>query len=219
MGWASTLAEFVAEWWHSNASIIALAELAILLVSGIWTYRYRRSLMGRVGSLTDQVGSLTSKIDFLVAKMVEMVGKTPEEQRRLVDEAVLTDFDVPILDAIHYIAQATPSSYQGSRAIELHAFGVLHRRMCEGKLPVAGRLGEDGDLRQISSQECKMLVPQEVVVPLHPTAPNGVMFALIYADELESLPTAVEMERVQWYVGLRVRSRDLYRLWPRNHPG
>lgn len=126
-------------------------------------------------------------------------------------------FDVPILDAIHHIARTMPTSYLGSGAVERHIFGVLHRQMCEGKLPVMGKLGEDGDLERLSREQCKRLVPQEVVVPLHPTSPNGVMFSLIDADTLEERKKSLLSRKLDGYIGLRVRSRDLYRMWPKNH--
>ena len=100
-------------------------------------------------------------------------------------------FDVPIRDAIHHAVATTDHSYMGSGAAERHFFDVLHRQMCEGKLPVKGRLGEYGDFRRLSRRECRRLVPQEVVVPLSPTSPNGVLFSLIDAELLESLQTAM----------------------------
>ena len=114
-------------------------------------------------------------------------------------------FDVPILDAINHLVQTTPHSYQRSGQAELHFFRVLHRQMCSGALPVVGMQGEEGLPKRISRRQCKRLMPQEVVIPPNPTSPYGRRFSLIDSN--------IPSER---YLGLRVRSRDLYRMWPKN---
>ena len=214
MGWVSTLAE----WWHSNASIIAAAELAILIMGGICTYLYRRSLMGKIDSLMDKVDSVTgerdsleSKIDSLHVTMQAMIGKPPEEQRRLVDKA---DVYIPIRTAIRHIIHTTPHSHRNAQMAADHYFKVLHEHICSGKIKAVGRKDEDGELQRISKRECKRHLPVIEVVMPNPSAPEGVRYCLVARTRPTTLSPLDDVE-VDGFTDIRVRSRDLYRWWPK----
>lgn len=120
----------------------------------------------------------------------------------------VSEFDMPIRDAINHLAQTIPHSFQDSGRMERHFFRMLHREMCAGRLPVIGMNGESGSLKHISARKCKRLKPMETVVPRNPLTPHGVRFSLI------CLPTDRGADGVE-FLGLRVRSWDLYQIWPK----
>ena len=127
-------------------------------------------------------------------------------------DASVSDFSVPIRDAIIHAATTTPHSFNKSDLIDRHFFGLLHEKMCSGKLEVIGRKGESGTLEHISPRRCKLLTPEIVVVPPNPSAPEGIWYTLV--DKCASVPTLQETE-FKDFLGLRVRARDLYRWWPK----
>ena len=96
----------------------------------------------------------------------------------------------------------------------MHAFESLHKAMCDGTLRVIGSKGEGRSPKRISSRKCKRLKPTKVVIPANRSAPRGVRFDLINKSEV---PTPlVETDKPIGFTGLRVRSDDLYGLWPKN---
>lgn len=109
-------------------------------------------------------------------------------------------FDIPILDAVNHLIQTEPHSYGQSGAAERLMFRLLHAEMCSGKLRVIGRKGETGTPRRISAAQCKRLTPRAAVIPRSPAAPYGIRYSLFDDQQVE-------------YLGLRMRSRDLYRRW------
>lgn len=123
-------------------------------------------------------------------------------------------FDVPIRDAIEHLAHTIPHSFNSSERAERHMFQVLYNEMCNGNLPVVGAKGDGRAPKRISARECKKLKPREVVVPVSPAAPHGVRFDLV--DESSVPEPLVEFSGPFGFSGLRVRSRDLYRIWPKN---
>ena len=110
-------------------------------------------------------------------------------------------FDMPILEAIRHILQTVPHSYRD--APDMFAFDALHKQMCRRKLRVVGTSGDDAPEQRISAHRCRELKPTRVAVPLSPTSPQGLRYDLFERDALA-------------FTSLRVRSKDLYRLWPRN---
>ena len=112
----------------------------------------------------------------------------------------ISDFDIPILKAVNHLMQTEPHSYGQSGAAERLMFRLLHSEMCSGELRVIGRKGEAGAPRRISAAQCKRLTPHAAVIPRSPAAPNGIRYSLFDDQQVE-------------YLGLRVRSRDLYRRW------
>ena len=144
---------------------------------------------------------------FLAAGVVSYV-----KERRL---ASLRYFDIPIRDAIIHAANSTDHSYGSPNLRDRHFFEQLHVAMCSGELLVVGREGEAGALTHISRWRCRKLRPLEMVVPRNPSTPEGVRYCLV---DKEAEPPADSVGEVQFrgLMGLRVRSQDLYRLWPTN---
>lgn len=121
-------------------------------------------------------------------------------------------FDVPIREAIDHYVRTFPHSFRDGA--DLHAFEVLHRAMCNGTLPVVGTKGEGASLERISTRRCKRLTPMRVIVPTNPASPHGIRFDLM--EDVETIEPLVESDSFPGYTGLRVRSTDFYRLWPKD---
>ena len=119
-------------------------------------------------------------------------------------------FDTPIAEAVEHYVRTVPHSYRDGA--DHHAFEVLHKAMSAGKLPVVGIRGEDASSERISARKCKRLEPRIVVVPRNRATPQGVRFDLM--EEVGEIEPLVESRGFSGYTGLRVRSSDLYRLWP-----
>ena len=90
---------------------------------------------------------------------------------------------------------------------------MLHKAMCEGRLPVIGSKGEGDPPKKINPRKCRSVKPTKVVIPANPSAPQGVRFDLI--DESALPEPLVETDEPMGFTGLRVRSDDLYGLWPK----
>ena len=121
----------------------------------------------------------------------------------------LQEFNLPILDAIRHLLNS-PHSYTESRWAERQAFTMLHREMCSGRLLVIGKEHDFAAPRRISIWECRKLVPIEVVVMPSPAAPDAVRFVLSKPPS----GNADTDEDLSQLSDLRVRSSDLYRIWP-----
>ena len=122
-------------------------------------------------------------------------------------------FDMPILEAVDHYVRTFPHSYQDGA--DRHAFEVLHKAMCAGKLPVIGTRGEDAPSERISARRCKRLKPTMIVVPRNWASPRGFRFDLVDKAAVPEVPEPlVESDEPIGFTGLRVRSADLYRLWP-----
>ena len=67
-------------------------------------------------------------------------GKTKEEP----------PFDMPIREAVDHYVRTFPHSYKDGA--DRHAFDVLHKAMCNGKLPVVGAKGEESPSELIAAQ-------------------------------------------------------------------
>ena len=93
------------------------------------------------------------------------------------------------------------------------AFNALYNQMCKGKLPVIGSWGEGTPPRRIEARRCRRLMPVATIIPRNPTTPQGVRFDLV---DKSSMAMLVEHDKPVGFTGLRVRSRDLYRLWPQD---
>ena len=127
----------------------------------------------------------------------------------------LRHFDVPIRDAIRHAADSTDHSYGDPVLRDEHFFNLLHESMCSGEMLVAGRKDEEGALKRIGREECKNLIPQEMAVPRNPSTPEGARYCLVERTTYETRNERVEKKLRGYYTGLRVRSRDLYHLWPK----
>lgn len=131
-------------------------------------------------------------------------------ERRL---ASMRFFDIPIRNAIIHAANTTDHSYGDPILRDRHFFQLLHKRMCVGELLVAGREGEAGMLARIRPRKCRRLSPREIVVPKNPGTPEGIRYCLV---DKAADPPVEPLQEVEFrgFLGLRVRSRDLYRMWP-----
>ena len=124
------------------------------------------------------------------------------------------DFDVPIRDAIDHPYYTVPHSFNSSGKAERRFFPLLYEQMCEGNPPVVGAKGAGNAPKRISARQCRRLQPREVVIPKNPASPYGIRFNLI--DESTMPEPLLEFSGPFGFSGLRVRSRDLYRIWPKN---
>ena len=120
-------------------------------------------------------------------------------------------FDIPIRDAINHIAETVPHTYNSSGLWDRHFFDILYKQMCAGDLLVIGMKNGSSPLKRISARECKRLKSEIVAIPANPSAPQGVGYYLVE----KALPLLNEIE-FTGYQGLRIRSRDLYKHWPKN---
>ena len=123
-----------------------------------------------------------------------------------------TPFDLPIREAVDHYVRTFPHSYKDGA--DQHAFEVFHKAMCSGELPVMGAKGEDGPSERISARQCKRLKPIRTLVPKNWASPQGLRFDLV--ENVGPSPPLEESAEFPGYTGLRVRSADLYRLWPKN---
>ena len=130
----------------------------------------------------------------------------------------IRDYDLPIRVAIRHVIHTTPHSYQTAQMAADHYFEVLYEQMCSGEIGVVGRRGEDEELKYINKRECKRYTPSMVVVPRSPSAPEGLRYCLV-ARTRSSTPYPLQEVAFDGFTDLRVRSRDLYRLWPRTNGG
>ena len=128
----------------------------------------------------------------------------------VLSETSFEQFDTPIRKAIYHLIETTPHSYTWSGMAERQAFTKLHEAMCKGRLPVIGKEGDFMMPRRISRWECRRLKPMEVAVNATDAAPDGVRFSLVQIKTDEG-NEKLELELCD----LRVRSFDLYDLWPK----
>lgn len=119
-------------------------------------------------------------------------------------------FDTPIRKAIWHLIETSPHSYTGSSLAEREAFKNLYEAMCKGSLPVIGKESDFKRPRHISWWECRKLKPREGGVTVTDAAPDGVTFLLIRFKTEEG-----HKKIEQRLCDLRVRSSDLYNLWPK----
>ena len=117
-------------------------------------------------------------------------------------------FDTPIRNAIRHILSTETHSYAGQRLAETTAFRKIHELMCAGSLAVVGAEDDFKPPKRIKPKECELLSPSEVVVPRNETTPDGVLFALIDLRD-------GARQNVRYYRALRVRSKQLYKHWPK----
>ena len=120
-------------------------------------------------------------------------------------------FDIPIRDAINHLAETVPHTYNRSGLWEHHFFTILHKQMCTGDLSIIAMKDGSSPPKRIGAKQCKKLKPEIVVIPASPSAPQGVGYYLVE----KGIPILREM-KFKGYQGLRVRSQDPYKHWPKN---
>ena len=143
----------------------------------------------------------------IVKHVRRLAGRIGRVSYRL-SQTDVSQFDTPILVAINQLIRTAPHSYTRSDWAERNAFTALHEKMCSGQLAVIGKESDFTAPRRIIARECKRLEPREVGVIPTASAPDGARFSLC------SPHTDQDNERLEM-CDLRVRSRDLYRVWPR----
>ena len=113
-------------------------------------------------------------------------------------------FDTPITEAIRRVIAATPDhSWATEASVDRHIFvKVLHRKMCNGDLSVAGSRLEFEKPSPISKTRCQSLTPAVGLVP------GGRVSHLLHSEISE------DHRASEIYRNLHVRSIDLDRLWP-----
>ena len=125
------------------------------------------------------------------------------------DEDDFRSFDVPIRDAVNHLVETNTHTFNSSGGAERYAFEALYKEMCAGRLSVIGMKGDFDAPERISACKCKKLRTDVVL------SPNGVIFSLI--DQSKVPKPLVEFRGPPGFIGLRVRSEDLYGIWPRNN--
>ena len=134
--------------------------------------------------------------------LVGMLAEARDRRKR----ANVENYDMPIKNALQLLWENVDHTFASSGPADRFFFAQIHKKMCSGKIPVVGRLGKEGDLRIIPPSECRLLIPIEPVVPINPTALQGVSFVLS--------PSETEAPPSKMFWGLRIRSKDLHRVWP-----
>ena len=126
--------------------------------------------------------------------------------------ATKANLDMPIKDVfVHLLSTGAYASYTTPRRAEMQAFCDIHRLACEGKIRVSGKVHSWIAPKQLTIKQLRESKPWEMVVPLSPEAPQGRVFVLGPIDP----DTTWEQSTEGVYWGLRVDSRDIYKLWPK----
>ena len=129
----------------------------------------------------------------------------PAKQARKYD-----DFDMPILAAIEHMVQTVAHSWDSIDKTEEAFWHAIHKQMVAGRLRVIGAEAPGEEIKRIRKKQLIGLIPVPMRVPPSEIAPHGVRFDLI--DEAKP---KTHQGHFQGFYDLRVRSRELYRLWPR----
>ena len=124
-----------------------------------------------------------------------------------------SDFDMPVLAAIEHMVQTVAHSWDSPDKAERAFFRGIHTQMRAGRLRVIGAEAPGGPLRRVRKKQLSGLTPVPMNVPPSDTAPHGVRFVLI--DEAKLPEPDKQQGPPPGFFDLRVRSKDLYRLWPR----
>lgn len=98
------------------------------------------------------------------------------------------------------------------------AFRKLYELICSRELPVVGATETFGVRHRTALERCAKLTPEEQVVPRNPSTLEGVRFSLIdFADKnwKQDWDGRAQPQILEKYIDLRVRSSDVYQLWPK----
>lgn len=199
-----------------------LSEVLLATLSGVWGYLMADGVSALI--LAAAGGAVVS------APLVWWVFRL-DQQRDDEDITVLgisssqpnlVMFDMPIRQVIDYLGRTVTHTFDRSSLADRAAFRKLHELMCSGALPVVGATEIFGVRRRIPPEQCGELTPEEQAVPQNPSTPEGIRFCLIaYADKnwQQNWDGVTQPETLKKYTDLRVRSTDVYRLWPRTNQG
>ena len=148
-----------------------------------------------------------------VALVVSAFWRGGRKSGRRKPQLDFADFDMPILAAIEHMMQTVTHSWDSPDKAERFFFRAIHKQMKAGRLRVMGAEAPGGLLRRIRKKNLTGLTPVPMNVPESDTAPHGVRFDLI--DEARLGEPDKHKGPLPGFFDLRVRSKDLYRLWPR----
>ena len=124
-----------------------------------------------------------------------------------------SSFDMPVLAAVEHMKQTVAHDWDSPDKAERYFWQKIHEQMSAGRLRVIGAEVQGGPLRRIAKRTLAKLTPVAVNVPESDTAPYGVRFDLI--DEARLAPPKEHQGPLPGFVDLRLRKKDVYRLWPR----
>ena len=119
---------------------------------------------------------------------------------------------MPVLEAIEHMKQTVAHQWDSHDKAERDFWKRIHEQMRAGRLRVIGAEVPGGPLRRISRKELAKLTPVPMNVPPSDTAPYGVRFDLL--DEARLTESDSYRDPFPGAYDLRVRSKELYRLWP-----
>ena len=123
-------------------------------------------------------------------------------------------FDMRIEDAIAHILVHNPSTHTNRRLAEMNAFRGLYDLALSRTLALAGSLDEGLPPVRIPRKKLRNLAPIDQVIPASREAPEGHVYALGPATP-PTEPREYKTGEIESYTNILVRSRDLYRHWPK----
>ena len=156
---------------------------------------------------------ITAALFFMVAGIAWAWPSKKRETQAPKRERKFSDFDMPALAAVEHMKQTVAHAWDSPDKAERDFWQKIHEQMRAGRLRVIGAEVQGGPLRRISKRTLANLLPVPMNVPESDTAPYGVGFVLI--DEAKLAEPDKHRGPLPGFFDLRVRSRDLYRLWPR----
>ena len=106
--------------WECAAPFVALVEFGLLIVGTLWTWWYRRTLTGKIGSLTDKVEAQTNEIHQLRAHnsglAAYLVNKLGPDEKNAVRISGIGSAEVAMQPAV--LTRGTVTSGQGDQGRE-----------------------------------------------------------------------------------------------------
>ena len=135
-----------------------------------------------------------------------ILGFLDQREKRRIEKSRqdIRQYDVEIADAITILASTTPSrvGWDSECNFKEYVFKKLHGYMCDGELAVAGSTGALEKTHPIPKEKCQSLTPAVAI------APKGNVLYWLHSK----LNDKFQADKV--YMDLRVRSEDLYMIWP-----
>ena len=137
-------------------------------------------------------------------------GRPPKRDKR---KSKFSDFDMPVLAAIEHMKQTVAHQWDSQDKAEWDFWRRIHEQMRAGHLRVIGAEVPGDPLRRISRRKLAKLTSVTTSVTPSETAPDGARFDLI--DEAKSGEPRVTAGSFPGFYDLRIRNKELHRLWPR----
>ena len=141
-----------------------------------------------------------------VAVVFGILGVLDQREKRRIEKSRqdIRQYDLDIANAIKILTAATSArhGWDSEYNFEDYVFKKLHRYMCNGELAVAGSTDALEKISPITKEKCQLLIPAVAL------APKGRVLYWMHSE----LNDSFQADEV--YMELRVRSEDLYRIWP-----